>query len=330
MHPDFLPLLCCPATGEELTLDAEATNEHGMVVTGKLTNRSGRAYPIIRGIPRFVSEELYAGSFGYEWTRWPRVQFESDNIGRPMAGHTTRMWETITNAPVERVRDKTIVEFGCGPGRFLDVIRRKGGIAVGLELSQAVEVARKNFAHDPKVLVVQGDIYHPPFRAKTMDGGYSIGVLHHTPEPPRGLQELVQCIKEKGWVSVCVYSKGDFYDYRSVDRFRRLHNKLAKKLGYHPALCYSYLAGYALAPGLRGFRRIPGLGRLIHYVERNWLVLLDLPDVRWRVLDVFDAITPVIASTHTAAEVSQWLEASNCKEIRPVPWGTTSFSAVRA
>ena len=31
-----------------------------------------------------------------EWSRWPRVQFESENVGRPMQGHTTRMWERIT------------------------------------------------------------------------------------------------------------------------------------------------------------------------------------------------------------------------------------------
>src|SRR5687767_9554080 len=131
MHPKFLNILCCPETGEPLSLVAENTRPNGIVWTGTLSTRSGRMYPIIRGVPRFVSRELYASSFGFEWTRWPRVQFEAENTGRPMQGHTTRMWERIVGGDPSGIRGKTIVDFGCGPGRFLDVVRQKGGRAVG-------------------------------------------------------------------------------------------------------------------------------------------------------------------------------------------------------
>ncbi len=36
------------------------------------------------------------------------------------------------------------------------------------------------------------------------------------------------------------------------------------------------------------FRR---LVPVLEYLERNWVVLLHIPDARWRTLDVFDAIT---------------------------------------
>ena len=54
----------------------------------------------------------------------------------------------------------------------------------------AVEVARCNFDGDPDTLVIQGDILHPPFRADSFDGGFTIGVLHHTPDPSAGLTAL--------------------------------------------------------------------------------------------------------------------------------------------
>lgn len=127
MHPKFLNVLCCPETQEPLRLEPSETLANGTVVSGVLVSQSGRRYPIVRGIPRFVSEENYATSFGYEWKRWPRVQFEAENVGKPMEGHTTRMWEAVTGVDQDQVRGKTIVEFGCGPGRFLDVVRRKGG-----------------------------------------------------------------------------------------------------------------------------------------------------------------------------------------------------------
>ena len=51
MHPKFLNLLCCPDTGESLSLDALVTLENGMVWAGTLRTESGRAYPIVRGVP---------------------------------------------------------------------------------------------------------------------------------------------------------------------------------------------------------------------------------------------------------------------------------------
>src|ERR1700742_3608660 len=130
MHPKFLDILRCPESGDPLVLHSRHVNHLGMVMTGMLTAPSGRCYPIVRGVPRFVAAENYAASFGYEWNRWPRVQVEAENQERPMAGHTTRMWERITAAPQEKIQGRTLIDFGCGPGRFIDVVRRKGGIAV--------------------------------------------------------------------------------------------------------------------------------------------------------------------------------------------------------
>jgi SAM-dependent methyltransferase len=255
------------------------------------------------------------------------VQFEDENIGRPFAGHTTRMWEAITAATEDEIRGQTIVEFGCGPGRFLDVVRRKGGCAVGIDMSLAVEAARRNFANDPNVLIVQGDILRPPFRPGVFAGGYSIGVLHHTPQPAAGLECLARTIAPHGWISLCVYPKGEFYDYRSVARLRHCHLALRGRWGYQPALAYSYLAAYGLAPLFRKLRKIPGVRQLLRWVQREWLVVLDLRDVRWRLLDTFDAITPETASTHTAEEVREWLDRAMCGDIRPTPWCATSFTA---
>ncbi len=330
MHPHFLDLLCCPHTCAPLALEAREMRPNGMVATGALVAADGTRYPIVRGIPRFVDAQHYAASFGYEWTRWPRVQFELENAGRPMAGHTKRMWHAITLAAAEQVCDRTIVEFGCGPGRFLDVVRSLGGRAVGIDLSQAVEAARHNFADDPDVLIIQGDILTPPLRPGVLDGGYSIGVLHHTPDPQRGLQALARTVRRGGWVACCVYQKDTFYDWPSVRRFRWLHNRLCKPLvGYRAALLYSHASAYALEPLLRPLLRIRGVRRALMYVERNWIVTLHLPDARWRLLDIFDAITPEVATTHTWDELRAWMEAAGCAPVTQSHWGETSAVGIK-
>jgi uncharacterized protein YbaR (Trm112 family) len=74
MHPQFVDLLMCPETREPLTLHAEQQQPNGFVVSGKLVSRSGKTYPIINGIPRFVARESYSKSWGFEWNFWPRVE----------------------------------------------------------------------------------------------------------------------------------------------------------------------------------------------------------------------------------------------------------------
>jgi SAM-dependent methyltransferase len=297
--------------------------ENGSVVTGALTTASGRSYPIVRGVPRFVGCEHYAASFGYEWGRWPRVQFESENVGRPMAGHTTRMWERITGVDAGRVSGKRIVEFGCGPGRFLDVVRRKGGTAIGIDLSGAVEAARRNFADDTDVLIVRGDLLRPPFRPGVFDGGFTIGVLHHTPAPAAGMAALARSLRPDAWAACCVYPRGDFYDFPSLRRWREIHRRLKGACGYGFALAYSYFAAYVLAPLLIEARRM-GFRDFTDRVERDWLVALRLKDPRWRVLDVFDAMTPDIATTHTREEVADWMRAAGIAGVRRTAWCETS------
>ena len=237
-------------------------------------------------MPRFVvADDRRVESFGLEWHRWARTQFEEENVGRPMAGHTTRMWDQICDQPPS-LAGTTIVDFGCGAGRFVDVARSRGARVVGIELSSAADVAHRNFADDPEVLIVQGDVLRPPFASRVFDGGFSIGVLHHTPDPAAGLSALAASVREGGWVACCVYPKGEFYDYASVARMRRLQQRIAGAFGFRFAFAYAQLAAYVLAPVLGRARAIPTLRPAVDHVATEWVPFLELPDPRWRVLDV--------------------------------------------
>jgi hypothetical protein len=67
-----------------------------------------------------------------------------------------------------------------------------------------------------------------------------------------------------------------------------------------------------------------------HVVDRiatEWLPFLELPDSRWRVLDVFDAISPSIATTHDPDELEAWFVAAGCTDLRWTSWCSTSAVA---
>ena len=54
---------------------------------------------------------------------------------------------------------------------------------------------------------MQADIFNLPFAPGTFDFVYSVGVLHHLPDPQRGLESIAPLAKENGLVSIWVYSK---------------------------------------------------------------------------------------------------------------------------
>lgn len=162
---------------------------------------SQNQYKIIRGIPRFAGFDdvnNYTNSFGYQWCKWSRLQFECENVGKPMEGHTRGMWEKITGIDQVDLNRDVFLESGCGPGRFLDVVLSKNGRANGIDLSDAVEAAQENFSENPNVLICQGDSLNLPIKSQAVDGAFSIGVFHHTSKPEKGCCELVRSVRPSG------------------------------------------------------------------------------------------------------------------------------------
>ncbi|MEI6057426.1 MAG: class I SAM-dependent methyltransferase [bacterium] len=333
MKPEFINFLCCPETGDDLHLVNGKMGANGLIESGFLKTKSGKTYPIVNQVPRFVKEESYSGSFGFEWKRWSRVQFEDQNTNSRLRGHTTSVFDRATGLSEQKINRKTVVEFGCGPGRFLDIVRKRDGIAVGLELSSAADVARANFKNDANVLIVQGDILHPPFKKNSFDFGYSIGVFHHTPAPEVALQKLVDVVKTKGEITCCVYENNNgrgLYDSSAVIWYRTFLNSISSHLSRPLALAYSYFSAYVLYWFFFPAFKIPGLRVVAAFLTRNFVPgLFYLRDGKWRVLDTFDAITPKFATTHTPEELRAWFEKAGCTAIMTMPFGKTSFRGIK-
>ena len=113
-------------------------------------------------------------------------------------------------------------------------------------------------------------------------------------------------------------------------KLRRWHARLKPVFGYRAAIAYAHLSAHFLSPLMAVMRYVPGLSQFVRYVERNWLVILRLPDARWSVLDIFDAITPSIASAHTGDEVRTWMTRANCVNTRTTAWCETSLVGIKA
>ncbi len=324
MHLQFASIFVDPVNGEPLQL--EISERQGDIVLGGAFRSSRATFPIINGIPRFVPlspDENYARNFGYQWNKWATLQFDSANSNGPMRGYSEMMWEKITAQTDELKtpdqKSQVVLDIGCGSGRFIEIARNKGAKVVGIDFSLAVEAARENFAQDPDVCICQADALALPFLSGSFDGAYSIGVLHHTPNPELGVQEANRVVRPGGWFGLCVYGKGGYYDFPSVQIWRKLFSLLWPIFGHYPALIYSYFTVYAFRP----LTKARPLSKLV----RGIFPFVNLADIRWSLLDTFDSVTPTYQSAHESFEVYQWFQKCGFEEIAPSNWGFTAYHA---
>src|SRR4026207_437370 len=84
MHLDLMNLVVCPGCRGTLTVDVERGREDD-VESGMLTCVTCAAsYPIVQSVPRFVPQENYSSSFGFQWNRFRRTQLDS-TTGQPIS-----------------------------------------------------------------------------------------------------------------------------------------------------------------------------------------------------------------------------------------------------
>ena len=100
---------------------------------------------------------------------------------------------------------RTVIEMGCGMGKYVKTIAGHAALAVGLDLSHSLERARENTRGLTNVLLVQGNILEPPFRPGTFDYVYSVGVLHHTPDCRMAFKRSAALVAPGGRFSVWLY-----------------------------------------------------------------------------------------------------------------------------
>lgn len=324
MQKHFLKYLIDPKTGEELTIESTLEAKDN-VIEGFLVSKSNK-YPIVRGVPRFAGyndDANYTKSFGYQWNKWSQIQFDSKNIGKPYEGFSLDMLNRITGIKSD-FTNKVIVDFGCGPGRFLETIRDKKGIAIGIDLSDAVEASGDIFKNDPNVLVCQADILNSPIKTGSADGVFSIGVLHHTIDAEKGFGELVRVTKDGGWVSASVYGTSGYYDNFIVNVWRKIFKFLWPVFKQYPPLIYTYVVVYISTL----IYKIPILRTLVRPFL-SFFPSLILKDIKWSILNTFDSITPSNQYGFTTFQVFQWFKKANLKNIEPSEWAGSSFTAIK-
>ena len=108
------------------------------------------------------------------------------------------------------LKDKEVLDVGCGQGLILSLIAEKAREVVGLDASQkSLKQAEKGIRELKlnNVELVKGDAENLPFQNDTFDTVYSIGVLHHTSNTQQGINEIHRVLKREGKAVIMLYRK---------------------------------------------------------------------------------------------------------------------------
>lgn len=263
-------LICPNCSNDNLTL--EITQIHNMeIISGHLICiKCKNQYPITNGIPRFIPQTMpenktkTSAAFGWEWQKFAHLH--------DIKYYEQQLLDWITPLKPDFFINKIVLDAGCGMGRFSQVI---AGIyqakeVFAIDLSPAVETAYINTQHLNNVHVIQADIYQLPLKKSHLDFAYSIGVLHHLPDPEAGFHSLIQHIKPGGAIFAWVYG---YENNAWIIRFiNPLREKIFSRLPKLTLYWFSWLLTLGLHPILKLFYSNANLKNTLPYhAYLNWL-----------------------------------------------------------
>lgn len=241
-----------------------------------------RSYPIaMGGIPSFAAESDIG--FDERWRRHPAPQ-----------PTTADQWLAKTGIPLHELAGKIVLDAGCGIGRYCKFTSEYGAVPAGVDISQSgLAAARQNAPH---AALIQASLTSIPIRSESIDIGFSIGVLHHLPDPRAGFKEVARTVKRGGKLAIWVYTLPT-HDPKWKLCVDFLHEVTR---ACPPEKLYAIIEKYAV--------------RIRDTYHPEWGPVQEIIRPAYNPLDeqcisdMFDWHTPQYRHYHTAEQVRSWFE----------------------
>ena len=316
MKERLLQYLACPACGGDLRIQVVEERDGIEIIGATLQCCScAQRFPVIRGVPRFADlseieadKAATAASFGWEWQHFTQ---EDNRYADQMLGWLDPVKEDF-------FRDKIVLEGGCGKGRHTLLAGHWGARdVVSVDLSDAVESAFAATRGSPNMHIVQADLCTLPLKP-IFDYAFSVGVLHHMPDPFAGFKSLAAKVKPGGHLSAWVYgAENNGWITSVVSPLRegitsRINRKALLHLSKLPTAAMYAVTKLVYGP-LNKSPRGSVLVRKLFYGE----YLSSIADFGWREQHtiVFDHLVAPTAHYVSGEEFRKWWDSIGAKEV---------------
>lgn len=158
---------------------------------------------------RALNEGKVSNFYDYVWTHYIPDYSESE-----------KHW-AIFFAPGE-VKDKNILDAGCGTGIFSIIFARKGAKKVtGIDISEgSLKTAQrlKRTFNIQNAEFRKEDMLRLPFKDEDFDIVWAWGAAHHTTDPLKAIEELMRVLKKKGTLLIALYTKTRLTSIHEITR----------------------------------------------------------------------------------------------------------------
>ena len=279
-----------PQTGKKLIRENEF-----------LVSESGEKYPIVKGIPRFVSEDNYASAFGLQWKTFSKTQLDSYS----KTTITLDRFERCLGFPISELKGKNVLEVGCGAGRFTELIVKGNANEHAVDLSVAVEANKENIQNQSNYSVAQANVYSLPFPAGSFDLVICLGVVQHTPSSEKTIHALWRMVKPGGMLVI------DHYHWRIgyYSTITPLFRMVLKRMKPEASTRINNKLVDFFFPLHWKFRNSPVLNWLLHRVSPLREYIKRFPEqnrdfhFEWSRLDTYDQLTDYYKHLKTPGQI---------------------------
>jgi ubiquinone/menaquinone biosynthesis C-methylase UbiE/uncharacterized protein YbaR (Trm112 family) len=211
---DMMSYLACPHCRASLARAADWLTCSGC----------GRRYPLSDDVPQLGLAESVADARGAErrdyWDRGWQARHAGDHAHLHELS-SPEQWRTFVRqqmaaapkqfyaeAGADVVRDRVMVEIGCGAGISSATFGYLGARYIGIDHS--AHAALHSLAHLRGIgadgFTAQGNAEALPLRDGCVDFVYSNGVLHHTPNFTTAMDEVYRVLKPQGRAVIALYA----------------------------------------------------------------------------------------------------------------------------
>lgn len=170
--------------------------------------------------------------FGDEWKRFDQTVMSVEDTKRIFERYFSIFpWAALPN-------DAVGFDLGWGSGRWAKLVAPHVGILHCIDPSVAIEVARKNLDSQTNCVFHQAVVDDIPLKERSMDFGYSLGVLHHIPDTCSAFATCTTKLKPGAPFLLCLYYAFDNRPvwfrmlWQSSDGVRKVVSRMPHSLRY--------------------------------------------------------------------------------------------------
>ncbi len=308
---------------------------------GLLFSETGFVFPIIDGIPRLLIESFYDYSdflkryvkqyeeinlsikekhkglieycinknkkskqtFEFEWS-FLNPQ-KKDKIWNDDLENLSKVFLNEMGESPDYFNGKYIMDVGCGHGLMTTCIASLSKLAIGIELSRAIENAYKR-NQNKNVFYMQADLQFLPFEDHSIDVIYSSGVIHHTNNTELSLSLIEAALKSKGKLCLWLYHSQESSIHKLFLWLRKFTKNIPLKISFMFIMIFIFPFSFIFK-------------KLKNKKSNNY---------REEIIDLLDQFTPEFRYEIPHDIATHWLKRRQFKKIKITSLNQYGFSIV--